>query len=159
MQRSTNIKLCLGNQAEDGEDGLWKPVGVKDATITLSTESNNLGLQRLTETKPPSVRLYGSYLVLCMCVLVVYLLFLVELLTVGVGIVSDSFACFVGPILSNGLLYSALIWGELCSLIETWYAMFGWPPWKAYCFLKGNRRGEMGGELGGKERGENKLKK
>lgn len=105
----TNIRLCFGNQAEDGEDGLWKPVGVKDATRTLSTESNNLGLQWLTETKPPSVRLYGSYLVLCMYVLVVYLPFLVELLTVVVGIVSDSFACFMGPILSTGLLYPAII--------------------------------------------------
>ena len=69
-----------------------------------------------------------------------------ELLTEGVGAVSDAFAHSWDPCLPSGFPHLAWIIGEVPN-IKIIYAMFGWYAWEDCLFLKGNRR-EVDGKRG-----------
>ena len=79
--------------------------------------------------------------------------------TIGMGIVSDTFACSWNYFPHTGLTCPVLIWGYVPSFIVSCYALFCWYPWKACSFLKENRgewilgRGEVW-KLGRVEGGE-----
>ena len=70
--------------------------------------------------------------------MVVWLDVLVGLLPVGIGAVSDSFACFEDPFSPTGLPRPGLTWGFVLSLTITCHAVFGCCPWETCSFLKVN---------------------
>lgn len=76
------------------------------------------------------------YKVLCICLMVVYIDVLVGLLTVGMGIVSDTFAWSWDPFLPTGSPFPALLWGFAPGLTVTCYSIFSCHPFEACSFLK-----------------------
>jgi hypothetical protein len=56
----------------------------------------------------------------------------------------DSFVCFREPLPPIVLPYPDLIRGRVPSITATWYGVFGWYPWEACPFLKGNRGVDWG---------------
>lgn len=117
VKRESNIEVSIRfllkkikNTTEDGQERLWEVVGREDTRRTESPRSTKQSSSKVTETEATSTvptRVSTAY-ILCCCLGVS-----AGLLTVGVDIVSDFFACSLNffptiglscPVSSRGIL-------------------------------------------------------
>lgn len=83
-----------------------------------------------------------------LCIYVIVVNVFVGFLIPGARVVSDSFACSWDLFPPAGLPLPALMWDFMPSLVQSFYAVFGWYLWEDCSFLKGKEeqwRGEVGG--------------